>query len=117
MSSALAREVILFTSDVHPDSKALAFQLARSGCSIGTSITEAQGAESKNDFVHKLKIADKEARETLYWLDLLRNVDRGGDQEKLREICRNYKGCLTVSSALARKEEIDKGSNNKLQIG
>jgi len=83
-SSAFAREVVLFARAVQPDSKGLAFQLIRSGSSIGASVTEAQGAESKNDFVHKLKTANKEARETLYWLDLLRNVERGGDQEKLR---------------------------------
>jgi four helix bundle protein len=83
-SYAFACEVILYAREVPPDSKALAFQLIRSGSSIGASVTEAQSAESKSDFVHKLKIADKEARETLYWLNLLQNVDRGGDQGKLR---------------------------------
>ena len=83
-SFSLACELIRYARDIPPDSKALAFQLVRSGSSIGASVTEAQGAESKSDFVHKLKIADKEAKETLYWLNLLQNVDRGGDQEKIR---------------------------------
>lgn len=43
-------------------------QLLKSGTSIGASIREAQGAESKADFIHKLKIAFKEAEETEYWL-------------------------------------------------
>lgn len=43
-------------------------QLLRSGTSIGANIFEAQHAESKADFVHKMKIAIKEANETLYWL-------------------------------------------------
>jgi len=46
----------------------IAKQLLRSGTSIGASIFEAQHAESKADFIHKMKIAIKEANETLYWL-------------------------------------------------
>lgn len=45
-------------------------QLLRSGTSIGANIHEAQSAESKSDFIHKLKIAAKEAAETEYWLIL-----------------------------------------------
>ncbi len=48
----------------------LASQLFRSGTSIGANIYEAQGAESRNDFIHKLKIAAKECHETDYWLQL-----------------------------------------------
>ena len=48
----------------------LARQLLRSGTSIGANVREAQNAESKQDFVHKFKIAAKEAEETEYWLDL-----------------------------------------------
>ena len=43
-------------------------QLLKSGTSIGANIREAQNAESKLDFIHKLKIAAKEAEETEYWL-------------------------------------------------
>ena len=43
-------------------------QLLKSGTSIGANVREAQGAESKVDFIHKLKIAFKEAEETEYWL-------------------------------------------------
>ncbi len=46
----------------------IARQILKSGTSIGANIREAQGAESKADFVHKLKIAYKEAEETEYWL-------------------------------------------------
>ena len=48
----------------------IAKQILRSGTSVGANIYEAQSAESKEDFVHKLKIAHKEARETEYWLKL-----------------------------------------------
>jgi len=43
-------------------------QLLRSGTSIGANVREAQNAESKADFIHKIKIAAKEAEETEYWL-------------------------------------------------
>ena len=45
-------------------------QLLRSGTSIGANVYEAQYAESRLDFIHKMKIALKEANETLYWLTL-----------------------------------------------
>jgi len=46
----------------------IANQLLRSGTSIGAKIREAQNAESKQDFIHKFKIAAKEAEEVEYWL-------------------------------------------------
>ncbi len=48
----------------------IAKQLLRSGTSIGANIHEAQNAESRADFVHKLKISAKEACESEYWLTL-----------------------------------------------
>lgn len=48
----------------------LANQILKSGTSIGANSKEAQNAESKADFIHKLKIALKEADETEYWLFL-----------------------------------------------
>jgi four helix bundle protein len=46
-------------------------QLLRSGTSVGAMVREAEHAESKMDFVHKLAIAQKEINETIYWLELL----------------------------------------------
>ncbi|MFY9153801.1 MAG: four helix bundle protein [Prolixibacteraceae bacterium] len=48
----------------------IARQVLKSGTSIGANVREAQNAESKADFIHKLKIAAKEADETEYWLML-----------------------------------------------
>ena len=50
-------------------------QLLRSGTAIGALVREAQNAESKQDFIHKLGIAQKECDETRYWLDLLYATD------------------------------------------
>ena len=49
----------------------LSKQLLRSGTSIGANIREAEQAQSKSDFIHKLSISIKETNETLYWLELL----------------------------------------------
>ena len=51
----------------------LSNQLLRSGTSIGANVNEAVSSESKRDFIHKLSIALKEARETTYWLHLLQD--------------------------------------------
>ena len=51
----------------------LSKQVLRSGTSIGANVNEAISSESKKDFVHKLGIALKEARETAYWLSLLKD--------------------------------------------
>ena len=53
----------------------LSKQMLRSGTSIGANIHEATASESKKDFIHKLAIAVKEARETGYWLNLLKDSD------------------------------------------
>ena len=50
----------------------LALQLLRSGTSIGANTEEAVGGSSKKDFIHKLEIAYKEARETRYWIRIFK---------------------------------------------
>jgi len=49
----------------------LSKQLLRCGTSIGANVNEAQAAQSSNDFIAKISIASKEARECQYWLNLL----------------------------------------------
>jgi four helix bundle protein len=50
----------------------LSQQLLRSGCSVAAIMHEAEHAESRHDFIHKLSIAQKEANETTYWFLVLR---------------------------------------------
>jgi len=59
----------------------LSKQLLRSGTAIGALVREAEQAESKPDFVHKMAIALKEANETEYWILLLRETDYLSDTE------------------------------------
>ncbi len=61
----------------------LSKQLIRSGPSIGANMEEAQSAESKADFIHKMNIALKEARETNYWLRLLVATEEDIEQRLL----------------------------------
>jgi len=60
-------------------------QLLRSGTSIGANAREAQNAESKADFIHKFKIAAKEADETQYWLMLCKESDNYPPPDSLLE--------------------------------
>lgn len=61
----------------------VARQLLRSGTGIGANVYEAQNAESKADFIHKMKIAAKEASETKYWLTICEKADTYVSDEKL----------------------------------
>ncbi|MGC4036447.1 MAG: four helix bundle protein [Chitinophagaceae bacterium] len=70
----------------------IARQLLKSGTSIGANSMEAQNAESRADFIHKMKIAAKEAEETQYWLWLC-------------DYSKNYPDCKELLSKL---EEINK---------
>jgi four helix bundle protein len=83
-NSIIARKSYLFSLEIIKcykslsDSKkeyVLSKQLLRSGTSIGSNVNEALSAESKKDFIHKLGIALKEAKETSYWLNLLGDSD------------------------------------------
>lgn len=53
--------------------RVLVNQLVRSGTSIGANVEEAVAAYSKNDYIYKMNIALREARETHYWLRLMKN--------------------------------------------
>jgi four helix bundle protein len=55
-------------------------QLLRSGTSIGANYREANRAESKNDFIHKIGVAEKEAAETIYWLEICRDTGIGPEK-------------------------------------
>ena len=59
----------------------LSKQLLRSGTSIGANVEEAIGGVSEKDFINRLGIAYKEARESIYWLKLLNKTDYLSDKE------------------------------------
>ncbi|WP_407522036.1 four helix bundle protein [Lacibacter sp. MH-610] len=85
-------KMILDYCDVLQEMKkyTISTQLLKSGTSIGANCMEAQNAESKADFIHKIKIAAKEADETQYWLVLCSYGNNYPDtillEERLTEI-------------------------------
>ena len=70
-SFELALSIVEFCDLLERKGKlAIARQLLRSGTAVGALVAESQDAESRADFIHKMKIALKEAKETVYWLTL-----------------------------------------------
>lgn len=71
LSFEFALDVIEFAEELERNRKfVLANQILKAGTSIGANVREAQNAESKSDFIHKMKIAAKEADEIAYFLEL-----------------------------------------------
>ena len=72
-SFAFAKETVMFAQFLQTEKKeyVLSKQLLKSGTAIGALVREAEQAESKADFIHKMSIALKEANETEYWIELL----------------------------------------------
>ena len=78
--------IIKYTEVLEQNKKyIIARQLLRSATSIRANVFEAQNAESKIDFIHKMKIASKEASETLYWLILCERSEGYQFEKQLRE--------------------------------
>lgn len=81
-----AIDIVVFTEILESNKRFnLANQLFKSGTSIGANVREAQNAESKQDFIHKMKIAAKEADETEYWLQICNQSENYPNSEKLIE--------------------------------
>ena len=77
LSFEFALEIIEFVEVLEARRKyVIAKQLLKSGTSIGANIREAQSAESEADFIHKFKFADKEIKETEYWLLLCQKAEK-----------------------------------------
>ena len=90
LSIEFAVEIINFCEILDKSNKyVISKQLLRSGTSIGANIHEAQSPESKNDFIHKLKIAHKESIETKYWLILCDKSDNYPSTKELQEKLKN----------------------------
>jgi four helix bundle protein len=76
-------------------------QLLRSGTSIGANYREANRAESRRDFVHKIALAEKEAAETCYWLELLDGASMGNAEER-RWLLRESGELLAIFTSIGK---------------
>lgn len=96
LSSQFALQIIEYTELLERQHKfVIARQLLKSGTSIGANINEAQNAESRADFIHKLKISAKEANETEYWLKLCQMAATYPNPEGLPERLLSIQKLLT----------------------
>jgi four helix bundle protein len=89
----------------------VADQVLRSGCGIGANVREAQNAESKADFVHKMKIAAKEADENEFWLTLCKRSKSYPFDDKLEE---QLTGIIKVLNKIIGTSKRRKLSNSQI---
>ena len=82
-------------------------QLMRAGTSIGANYREANRAESRADFHHKIALSEKEASETLYWLELCQEAGVGDTEEcaSLLEECDQLLAIFTAVGKSTKPEE------------
>jgi four helix bundle protein len=90
-------------------SRTLANQLLRAGTSIGANIEEAQAGHSKADFTAKMAIARKEARETLYWLKLLK-ASEIVEAEKMSGITKEADELVRILTSIVKTSQLGKNS-------
>jgi four helix bundle protein len=89
-------DVIVYTEKLNEKRKySMSKQLFNSGTSIGANVRESQFGESRKDFIHKLKISEKESNETEYWLLLCKKSDNYPDPGKLLEDVLSIKRILS----------------------
>lgn len=81
----------------------LADQLVKSGTSIGANIEEAQAAHSKLDFIAKLTISNKEARETKYWLKLLDRKELLADHKSMASLKLEIDELILLLNSIIKK--------------
>lgn len=101
--------IILFLKDWNQDAltKPIINQLTKSATSIGANYCEANGAESRQDFLHKVGICRKEARETRYWLKIIEE-SFPEFQNKSREFYREAEELTLIFSAIAKTTKNNK---------
>jgi four helix bundle protein len=82
-------------------------QLARAGTSVGANIHEAQYAQSRRDFIHKMELALKEANEASYWLTLLFRTNRIDEDTFFcaERLCGNIRRLLIASCTTAKQKK------------
>ncbi|MFC2108291.1 four helix bundle protein [Candidatus Bipolaricaulota bacterium] len=95
-----ALQIIRFVSALPKNmvTNVLAHQLLKSGTSIGANYREASRGESRGDFIHKIAIAEKEAAETEYWLELFKE-EGIGDADRLRWLTKESQELLAILTA------------------
>jgi four helix bundle protein len=89
---------------ITPVTSCLIDQLVRSGTSVGANYVEANNAESRKDFHHKIGICRKEAKETMHWLRMVA-VAEPNMQEKAQTLSQEAKELNLIFSAIRRRKD------------
>ena len=79
----------------------LGYQLLRSGTSVGANYREANRAESRRDFIHKIGVVEKECSESQYWLEIFEESDIG-DIEERRWLLKESGELLAIFTTIGR---------------
>ena len=98
-----ALEVIRFVADL-PKNKitdVMGYQFLKAGTSIGANYREANRAQSRQDFIHKIAIVEKEASETQYWLELF-DASNIGDPESLSWLLTESGELLAIFTSIGK---------------
>ncbi|MDR2954860.1 MAG: four helix bundle protein [Prevotella sp.] len=108
LSFQFALDIITFVELLEQERKFIvANQLLKSGTSIGANVREAQNGESKLDFIHKLKIAAKEADETEYWLLLCQSSENYPFNTQLLEDIKVLQKIINKIIGTAKSKQYD----------
>jgi len=109
-TKAFALRVVRFVGALPENRVAnvLGYQLLKSGTSIGANYREANRAESRSDFIHKIGVVEKEASETRYWLELCEEADLG-DAEERRWLLRESGELLAIFTASGKTAKERRG--------
>jgi len=106
-SYGFAIRIVKLSQFLQSDKKefVLSKQILRSGTAIGALIREAEYGQSKTDFIHKMTIALKEANETEYWINILRDTNFINDKlsVSLVEDCKELLRLLIASIKTAKQ--------------
>jgi four helix bundle protein len=104
-TSKFGCEIIVFVKTIKETNinKPIINQLVRSATSIGANYMEADCAESKKDFVHKIGICKKEAKETTHWLHMLATAE-SEKAEKCRKLWQEAHELTLIFSAIAKRK-------------
>lgn len=105
-TAKFGEDVIEFAKTLkrNPIINPLISQLIRAATSIGANYMEADGAESKKDFRHKIAICKKEAKETKHWIRMLSKASTE-DKEKLRQLWQEAQEFTLIFSAIIKNSK------------
>jgi len=106
--------VFLYKFLVKKNEYVLSKQILRSGTSVGANIEEAQAGQSKRDFIAKMSIASKEARETNYWLRLLKATNYLNDYEKVDFLFKESESIKNIITKIVKTSQENLKTSVKL---